>query len=503
MCHRCDVHDLFIVMQEISIKDYFKYLASTWKLSALIILAGLAGGLVYSYIQVPMYQTTSKVVVTTPTTSSTREATLGNYVELLKSQTVLGDAAEAINVTGIDVNALQESLTVKNEKNTDVISIEYVTRDETNGEYVVHETIQSFKNAMYDLYGIEGEGINIINQPHSSNTPYNVELIKQIAIGFGIGVAMALVVAFIRFDMLNSDEQKKASEADSWANSRLTPEQKRIQKLEMKQKKLALEAGISEEEARKARAESETAAARSATIESEVDSAKKEIEIAKAKKEAAFLLAEEAEKNALAENIKIKAAIATDQLNSEKEEVGRQAELAKSQADLDLKKANARMEIEATKEQQRVKREIMDAKIANDLMVTEAKANARARRAEIRDHARAKMFGVGLGRSHGAIGVQYDAEAKQRILDESQIRIAKAEADIEEKTREKIARKQAKRRVREATKEISTGTSKGGVKSFFARISANAKKTYQSTNDAFPNGEMRLKRQRAGRPWWR
>lgn len=487
-------------MQEISIKDYFKYLAKTWKLSALIVLVGLIGGIVYSYIQIPMYQTTSKLVVTTPTTTSTREATLGNYVELLKSQTVLSAASETINVDGIDVNALQESLTVKNEKNTDVISIEYVTRDRGNGEYVVHETIQSFKNAMYDMYGIEGEGINIINQPYSSSTPYNVELIKQVAIGFGIGAATALVVAFIRFDIINNGKRKKPEGTDSlWSGSDLSPGQKKIQELEMKQRRLTVEADISEQEARRARAESEAAAARSAAIESEVDSAKKEVEIARAKKEAAFLLAEEAEKNALAENIKIKAAITTDQLNSEKEEVKRQAELVKAQAELEVKKANAQMEMEATKEQRRVKREIMDAKLANDLLVAEAKANAKAKRAEIRSRARSKI----LGRSHGASDIQYDAETKQQIINESQIRIAMAEANIEEKTREKIARKQAKRRVKEAARALSANTEKSGGKSFFARLPRKTKRVYQTANDVFQNGEMRLKRQRAGRSWWK
>ncbi|GHU06795.1 hypothetical protein FACS189431_0290 [Alphaproteobacteria bacterium] len=377
-------------MQEISLKDYFKYVLKTWKLSVLFVVLGLVGGVAYSYLQTPMYKTESKIMVSDKTAlSGSREASLGSFVELMKSQTVLGEAVSSIGVEGIDVAALHSRLTVKNEKNTDVITVEYISGDSTNGEYVVGETINSFKNSMYDLYGVKGEGINVISYPYSDGEAYNISLLKQITIGFGAGVVLALVVAFLRYDALLNES--KRSVGGGRGVKRLTPEEKKLLKLEFEQKKAEIEAGISEAEARKVAAESEIASANAEIAKSEIDLAQKDVEVARAKKEAADLLAKEVAQNTKTEKDRVKAEIEQIKLDEEKAEVERQADIASHRAELETIKIKAEAEARAHNSKERIDQETAEVELEKKMLAAEAHYGAKVRRAEIKAKSNAQI----------------------------------------------------------------------------------------------------------------
>lgn len=361
---------MICVMEEIKLREFFQYYSRTYIVTSILVLAGLVGALVYNYVQVPLYQSSAKLLITADSdqSSASRGVMMSNYVELMQSRLVLSDVANNVDMDGLTVDDIREGLTVKNEKDTEVISLDLVTRDRARSYTIAKQLIASFGEKLETLYKTEKKSINIITAPEEPEESYNVKRIMQLAVGVGVGLLASLAVAFVRYDMKMSRKNesndksnnisKGNKESDKLAKKRYTAELKET------------DARIREAEQREAQAQANIARAQANQAKEETKAATENAKIARLEKDAAEQKVKQARAVANQAKIQNQAKIDNAKLSVIEKEENQNAVLERERARLKAKQALLNL-------RQETKLNIKKSKVQSRLAMMRIKADAR------------------------------------------------------------------------------------------------------------------------------
>ena len=162
-------------MEEIDLKELLNYFVSKIFLMLSIVFVVLIIGFSYdAFIKVPKYKSYTTVLLTTENNTITSNDIMLNknlidtYTEIIKSRKVVGKVIDNLSLE-YDIETLQKNIAVANVNDTEVIK----------------------------LYNIQN--IGIIDYAEASPKPYNINLIKSIAIYLMIGIILSLAVVFVMF----------------------------------------------------------------------------------------------------------------------------------------------------------------------------------------------------------------------------------------------------------------------------------------------------------------
>lgn len=196
-------------MDEINLKELFRYLLSKFYIVLLILVTVVSTGEVYSiYIKTPLYKSTTKIVLTTSEEGSgsgitTSDVTLSNnlvktYSEIVTSRNVLSKV-----ISNLNLNATPEDLagkvSVASVTNTQIITISVSDSNADTAQKIANEIAKVFKAEISALYKIDN--VQIVDKAQVAAAPYNVDMMKQtlqfLAAGLALGVAVVLVMFYL------------------------------------------------------------------------------------------------------------------------------------------------------------------------------------------------------------------------------------------------------------------------------------------------------------------
>lgn len=190
-------------MEEIDLKELLNYFVSKIFLMLSIVFVVLIIGFSYdAFIKVPKYKSYTTVLLTTENNTITsndiilNKNLIGTYTEIIKSRKVVRNVIEDLDLD-YTVEELQKNISVSNVNDTEIIKITVEDKNSNVAKNIANETAKVFNAEIIKHYNIQN--IGIVDYAEESLVPYNINLIKSIAIYLMIGIILSLAVVFVMF----------------------------------------------------------------------------------------------------------------------------------------------------------------------------------------------------------------------------------------------------------------------------------------------------------------
>lgn len=194
-------------MEEIDLKELLSWFRS--KIIHIIIIVAIAIGIgaIYSYgFTVPKYSSMTTLVLTT-TKSESETATsitasdvtlnsslVSTYREIIESKNVLREVIKNLN-SDISYEELKSNVKVEAVEDAEVLKITVTDGDASNAAKYANEIAKVFSESVPDIYKINN--VYILDEAEISNTPSNINHVKDLVIFAFIGFVIAVAYVFI------------------------------------------------------------------------------------------------------------------------------------------------------------------------------------------------------------------------------------------------------------------------------------------------------------------
>ena len=205
-------------LNDIEFKRLFNILKSKIIYIVLILTIAVSVGYFYSfYFKVPLYQSSSTIVLAMPNNGTSSDAVtqsdltlnqklVSTYSQIVKSKNVLN---QTINNLGIDIDAdtLSKEITVSSVSDTEIIEISVTDSNAEEAANITNELVNVFSAEVKDIYNIDN--ISIIDEAKVETVPYNINHAKDLVISFVIGIVVSCAFIFLLyiFDTSIKDEK--------------------------------------------------------------------------------------------------------------------------------------------------------------------------------------------------------------------------------------------------------------------------------------------------------
>ncbi|MBQ3309636.1 hypothetical protein IJG78_03090 [Candidatus Saccharibacteria bacterium] len=206
-------------MDEINIKELLRYVLSKFYIVLLVLVAVVSLGEIYSvYLKTPMYNSTTKLVLTSEQTSNssitTSDVTLSNnlvktYSEIIKSRNVLSKVIDSLKL-GMTVEQLAGKISVSSITNTQLINVAVSDKDADMAQKIANEVAKQFKAEIITLYKIDN--VQIVEKATAAADPYNINVFKQTIEYLLAGLAAGIGIVLIMFYLDNTIKNSKTVE---------------------------------------------------------------------------------------------------------------------------------------------------------------------------------------------------------------------------------------------------------------------------------------------------
>lgn len=202
--------------ETIELKELFIILKKRLWLMILLGVIGLSAAGAYShYMIVPMYSTSTDLIV-----NNTAEGALINqgdintsinlintYSHIIRTRRILDEVAENLNLQ-ISAGALRNMVWVGNPGNTQILTIGASSTDPLLAQQIANETASVFQNNIGDILNVQS--VTILTPAPLNTSPTNSNGQINMAIGLVVGVMLAVGIAFV----LEYLDTKVKTEAD-------------------------------------------------------------------------------------------------------------------------------------------------------------------------------------------------------------------------------------------------------------------------------------------------
>lgn len=194
-------------MEELDLKELLMLFWNKKVKILLIVAIFIAIGIIYTIgFVTPMYTSSTTLILTTSENSSQSTSTItttditlnsklvSTYSELVKSKKVI---RQVISNLGIDIDEgeLKNNITVSSVKNTELIEISVTNQYAANSPKIANEIAKVFAKEVSAKYNINN--VQVWDEAEISNTPSNVNHLKDIIIFAFIGVVVAVIYVLL------------------------------------------------------------------------------------------------------------------------------------------------------------------------------------------------------------------------------------------------------------------------------------------------------------------
>ena len=194
-------------MEEIDLKELLEFIQS--KISILITITVsicLIGSIYGLFIQKPLYNSYTTVILGSNEGTSSAVLTqndltmaknlVDTYAEIVKSRRVLDQVIDELKLD-ISYEKLYSKITVTALNNTEIIKIAVSDRDAIKAKNIANVTAEYFSEEITNLYNMNN--VNILDKAIESDSPYNINIVKQLVLYFAIGLALVIGILFVIF----------------------------------------------------------------------------------------------------------------------------------------------------------------------------------------------------------------------------------------------------------------------------------------------------------------
>ncbi|MCI8347409.1 MAG: hypothetical protein HFJ12_05655 [Bacilli bacterium] len=195
-------------MEEINLKELFRFLLSKIKVIILCMLIVMLLGFIYVYfLLTPMYHSSTTLILVSDnnnTNSSMVQSDINlnknlvsTYSEIVKSRTVLKQVIKELDLD-MTVKELSKLIEVELVENTEIIRIEVSNKNNKLAKDMVTTTADTFMKEVQEIYNLTN--VSIIDKAYLEKEPYNIDLPKQMIIfavlGFGFGTLITFLIFY-------------------------------------------------------------------------------------------------------------------------------------------------------------------------------------------------------------------------------------------------------------------------------------------------------------------
>ncbi|WP_462246683.1 YveK family protein [Faecalitalea cylindroides] len=117
----------------------------------------------------------------------TNSKMVNNYMEILKGETILAKVAKQVGLESYE--EVQDTLTITNPENTELISVSAETTDPELSQQIVSLTVSTFTEDMMDILNLNN--VTTINEAKVNPDPVSPSKSKFTILGFGIGLVIS------------------------------------------------------------------------------------------------------------------------------------------------------------------------------------------------------------------------------------------------------------------------------------------------------------------------
>lgn len=208
-------------MEELNLKDLLNYYLKKIPIIVAITLLFLILGYVYiEKIQIPMYHGTTTIIlvekqdedVSSDVTSNElliNEKLVATYSQIVKSRRVLDQVIDDLKLKDT-VNELAERIEVTSVSETSIIKITVSDRSNKRAVRIVNKIADVFKNEVTEIYNLEN--VSVVDEAIVEDSPYNVNVIKQMLIFALVGIVLSCGIIFVMFYFDNTIKSKNEIE---------------------------------------------------------------------------------------------------------------------------------------------------------------------------------------------------------------------------------------------------------------------------------------------------
>lgn len=155
------------------------------------------------FIKVPLYQSTSTVLLvsndsgaTTSSDVTLNKSLLGTYSEIVTSRLVVDQVIENLKLD-ISTQKLQQSISVSSITDTQIIKISVMNEDNELASRITNELVKVFVEVIKQK--MDMQNVSLIDRAQTPMYAYNINYPKEIVIYIIIGIIIALSFIFVMF----------------------------------------------------------------------------------------------------------------------------------------------------------------------------------------------------------------------------------------------------------------------------------------------------------------
>lgn len=190
-------------MEEIDLRELFEYFKGKifWIIAAIVLTIGI-GNIVTIFTRVPMYNSTTTIVLVSENNSTSYNTSeqqlnknlVSTYAEIIKSRKVINSVIDNL---GLDYtySALKNNITVEAIANTEIIKIIVSDSDPQVAVEISNEIADVFMGEVQKIYKLNN--VSIIDEAEANKTPYNVNYVKDNLIYTIVAVVVSCGIIFI------------------------------------------------------------------------------------------------------------------------------------------------------------------------------------------------------------------------------------------------------------------------------------------------------------------
>ncbi len=194
-------------MEELDLKELLMLFWNKKVKILLIVAIFMLIGIIYTIgFVTPVYTSSTTLLLATSgnsadktNTITTTDITLNSklvstYSTLIKSKTVLRQVISNLGVN-ISEDELEKSITVSQEKDTEIIRISVTNADATTAAKVANEVAKVFSQRVSEIYKINN--VQVVDQAEVDTIPSNINHAKDIMIFACVGIVVSVMYVLI------------------------------------------------------------------------------------------------------------------------------------------------------------------------------------------------------------------------------------------------------------------------------------------------------------------
>lgn len=189
-------------MEEFNITEFIKYYFSKLFIVIIfIILGGLASWHYTENMQVAMYKSETKLVLTstgeiTQSDITVNKNLVSTYREIIKSRRILSPVIKNLDLD-MKVEELSRKVTVTSVNDTELIIITVTDEKAKMAKKIANEIAEVFISDIPNIIPIDN--ISLVDEAVKATHPYNINVLKQYVVGIGGGLLLGSLIITVIF----------------------------------------------------------------------------------------------------------------------------------------------------------------------------------------------------------------------------------------------------------------------------------------------------------------